>query len=164
MIRVLSVRRGKLSLSGEWLTPGNHHYIARNFSTSSLTLLPPLTLGIRRETKNRWERRVPLSPGAVQRLIQETSTKVLVQPSTKRIFVDDTYRQVKSGESLSYEPPSNLFFDLHPQLSFPFLPAIFPWHSSIYPFFWLIPFILSISLDCFIASFWFHSGWRLCSR
>lgn len=49
------------------------------------------SLGIRRETKNLWERRVPLTPSAVRELIKETGANVYVQPSSKRIFKDEEY-------------------------------------------------------------------------
>jgi alpha-aminoadipic semialdehyde synthase len=52
------------------------------------------TIGIRREDKSRWERRAPLTPEGVKKLIQETQTKVYVQPSTKRIFTNESYEKV----------------------------------------------------------------------
>lgn len=63
------------------------------------------TVGIRREDKSRWERRAALTPNAVKRLIQETGTQVYIQPSTKRIFTNESYEKVKAvvhtqGESL----------------------------------------------------------------
>ncbi|KAF7721008.1 hypothetical protein EC973_005558 [Apophysomyces ossiformis] len=51
------------------------------------------TIGLRREDKSRWERRVALTPDAVERLIQQTGTRVYVQPSTKRIFSDESYKK-----------------------------------------------------------------------
>ncbi|CAO3635887.1 unnamed protein product [Cunninghamella echinulata] len=57
------------------------------------------TIGLRREDKSRWERRVALTPQAIEKIIQETGTKVYVQPSTKRIFPDHDY--VKAGAILS---------------------------------------------------------------
>ncbi|KAI8872471.1 hypothetical protein GQ42DRAFT_174340 [Ramicandelaber brevisporus] len=48
-------------------------------------------IGIRREDKNRWERRVALTPELVKELIAETGTSVIVQPSSNRIFNDDAY-------------------------------------------------------------------------
>lgn len=48
--------------------------------------------GIRREDKNRWERRAPLTPGHVAELTGELGLKVAVQPSMNRIFPDDEYR------------------------------------------------------------------------
>ncbi|KAF9933130.1 hypothetical protein FBU30_006454 [Linnemannia zychae] len=56
------------------------------------SLNPYKSVAIRREGKNRWERRAALTPEAVEKLIKETGIKVYVQPSTKRIFSDDKYR------------------------------------------------------------------------
>lgn len=52
-----------------------------------------LVLGIRKELKNKWERRVPLVPAAVKKLTQEGTT-VLVQPSRNRIFPNEAFQQV----------------------------------------------------------------------
>jgi saccharopine dehydrogenase (NAD+, L-lysine forming) len=49
------------------------------------------TVGIRREDKNDWERRVPLTPAAVRRLV-DAGIRVVVQPSHIRVFADDEYR------------------------------------------------------------------------
>src|SRR5215475_11493860 len=51
-----------------------------------------MNVGLRREDKNEWERRVPLTPDHVQSLVQQ-GVKVYVQPSTIRVFKDDDYRQ-----------------------------------------------------------------------
>lgn len=59
---------------------------------TSTSLNPYKSIAIRREGKNRWERRAALTPEAVEKLIKETGIKVYVQPSTKRIFTDDKYR------------------------------------------------------------------------
>ncbi|KAG0000524.1 hypothetical protein BGZ79_005829, partial [Entomortierella chlamydospora] len=59
---------------------------------TSASLNPYKSIAIRREGKNRWERRAALTPEAVEKLIKETGIKVYVQPSTKRIFSDDKYR------------------------------------------------------------------------
>jgi hypothetical protein len=53
-----------------------------------------LSLGIRREDKNRWERRVPLIPEHVERLVKEMGVRVLVQPSLKRVIPDEKYAEV----------------------------------------------------------------------
>ncbi|KAJ3270540.1 hypothetical protein HDV01_007743 [Terramyces sp. JEL0728] len=50
-----------------------------------------LTIGIRKEGKNRWERRVPLVPDQVERLVNELGSKVIIQPSTKRVIPDAKY-------------------------------------------------------------------------
>ncbi|KAJ2609943.1 hypothetical protein H4S08_003829, partial [Coemansia sp. RSA 1365] len=54
----------------------------------------PLVIGIRREDKNRWERRVALTPAHVRRLIKETGARVLVQPSNTRIFNNASFERV----------------------------------------------------------------------
>lgn len=56
-------------------------------------------LGIRREEKNRWERRAPLTPLHVEELVRDQGWSVLVQPSPLRIFPDADYRQ--AGAELS---------------------------------------------------------------
>jgi saccharopine dehydrogenase (NAD+, L-lysine-forming) len=48
-------------------------------------------IGIRREDKNKWERRAPLVPADVEELIQNHSIDVCVQPSSIRFFADDKY-------------------------------------------------------------------------
>ncbi|OMJ09981.1 Alpha-aminoadipic semialdehyde synthase, mitochondrial [Smittium culicis] len=53
-----------------------------------------LSIGIRREDKNIWERRSPLTPDDVKRLINETGTKVFIQPSTNRVYNDLAYEKV----------------------------------------------------------------------
>lgn len=60
-------------------------------------------LGIRRETKNRWERRAPLTPLHVEELVREQGRTVLVQPSDLRVFTDAEYRQAGAeiGDDLS---------------------------------------------------------------
>jgi alpha-aminoadipic semialdehyde synthase len=51
-------------------------------------------IGIRREDKNKWERRVPLIPEHVRELIRDHSIEVWLQPSPIRIFSDEEYSQV----------------------------------------------------------------------
>jgi alpha-aminoadipic semialdehyde synthase len=55
-------------------------------------------IGIRREDKNRFERRVPLSPAQVRRLVDQ-GIRVLVQPSNIRCWTDDEY--VEAGASIA---------------------------------------------------------------
>jgi alpha-aminoadipic semialdehyde synthase len=52
-----------------------------------------ITIGIRREAKNRWERRVPLLPDKVESLIH-LGHQILLQPSTKRVIPDEKYLQI----------------------------------------------------------------------
>jgi len=49
-------------------------------------------IGIRREDKNDWERRVPLTPADAAALQAERSHRIVVQPSPIRVFTDDDYR------------------------------------------------------------------------
>jgi saccharopine dehydrogenase (NAD+, L-lysine-forming) len=51
-------------------------------------------LGIRREDKNEWERRSPLTPEQVSHLIEEQGIRVAVQPSSLRAFPDQDYAEV----------------------------------------------------------------------
>ncbi|MBI4722893.1 MAG: hypothetical protein HY769_07880 [Candidatus Stahlbacteria bacterium] len=53
-------------------------------------------IGIRREDKNQWERRVPLVPEDTHRLKQEYAMEVRIQPSTIRIFTDKQYIEAGS--------------------------------------------------------------------
>ena len=59
------------------------------FSTKKL-------IGILRETKNRWECRVPLTPENIKNLKSKWKDQLefYVQPSKKRVFPDDQYVQV----------------------------------------------------------------------
>lgn len=50
-----------------------------------------MKIGIRREDKNKWERRVPLVPEDIKKLIEEHKIDVMVQPSDIRIFNDKEY-------------------------------------------------------------------------
>lgn len=52
-----------------------------------------ISIGIRREDKSVWERRVPLVPAHVRELVAQGLT-VVVQPSERRVFTDDEYRAV----------------------------------------------------------------------
>ena len=49
-------------------------------------------LGIRREDKNKWERRVPLVPTDAFNLQTKLGTRFLVQHSSLRVYTDDEYR------------------------------------------------------------------------
>jgi alpha-aminoadipic semialdehyde synthase len=51
-----------------------------------------MKVGLRREDKNEWERRVPLTPSHVKSLMQQ-GLQVCVQPSSIRIFKNDEYLQ-----------------------------------------------------------------------
>ena len=49
-------------------------------------------IGIRREDKNEWEKRVPLVPDDIRQLIEEKQLDFIVQPSPIRIYEDDTFK------------------------------------------------------------------------
>lgn len=50
------------------------------------------TLGIRREDKNEWERRVPLTPEHVRMLKEKHGITTIIQPSPIRTFPDEEYQ------------------------------------------------------------------------
>jgi hypothetical protein len=52
------------------------------------------SIGIRRESKNRWERRCALAPAHVQQLVKN-GIRVVVQPSTLRTYPDRKYLDVR---------------------------------------------------------------------
>jgi len=54
---------------------------------------PRFDLALRREDKNRWERRAPITPLHVRELVRDLGRSVVVQPSTSRIFPDEAYRE-----------------------------------------------------------------------
>ncbi len=49
-------------------------------------------IGIRREDKNKWERRAPLTPEHVRWLKETHGVHTIVQPSPIRVFTDEEYR------------------------------------------------------------------------
>jgi len=63
-------------------------------------------IGIRREDKNKWERRVPLTPEDVKELREVQGIDVTLQPSPIRVFPDDEYLHVGANiqEDLSACP------------------------------------------------------------
>lgn len=73
--------------------------------------LPPGSLkgngviGMRRETKNRWERRAPLAPPHVRTLTRKGLT-VLVQPSKMRVFTDVEYERAGAVITEDLSPAS----------------------------------------------------------
>jgi alanine dehydrogenase len=53
-----------------------------------------IRIGIRREDKNPWEKRVPLIPAHVKEIIRKFPLDVWLQPSEIRVFSDRDYRDV----------------------------------------------------------------------
>ncbi|MBN1314747.1 MAG: hypothetical protein JXA42_04745 [Anaerolineales bacterium] len=64
-------------------------------------------VGIRREDKNEWERRVPVIPDHVANMIQNKGLTFCIQPSDIRAFSDEDYRIAGASvvENLSEECP-----------------------------------------------------------
>jgi len=64
------------------------------------------TLGIRREDKNKWERRVPVTPEHVKELKEKYDVETIIQPSQIRVFTDEEYefRGANVNEDLSSSP------------------------------------------------------------
>ncbi|MEE8417955.1 MAG: hypothetical protein V3S06_04755, partial [candidate division Zixibacteria bacterium] len=64
-----------------------------------------MRIGIRREDKNEWERRTPLTPEGVGKLVKD-GIETWLQPSSIRIFPDQAYRDVGAviSEDLSSCP------------------------------------------------------------
>ncbi len=56
-------------------------------------------VGIRREDKNQWERRVPLTPGEVEALIKEEGLEFAIQPSANRVYREEEY--IRAGAKIS---------------------------------------------------------------
>jgi alpha-aminoadipic semialdehyde synthase len=56
----------------------------------------PLLLGIRREDKSRWERRVPITPSDAAKLAQQHGIHLYVQPSAIRVFSEEEYRSAEA--------------------------------------------------------------------
>ena len=65
-------------------------------------------LGIRREDKNKWEKRVPIIPEHIKKLKDEHGIETIIQPSSIRTFSDDKYDQV--GAKIDEKLSSNVIF------------------------------------------------------
>ncbi len=52
-----------------------------------------MLIGIRKEDKNRWERRVPIIPEHIEKLKRDYKIETIVQPSSIRVFSDMEYRK-----------------------------------------------------------------------
>lgn len=61
-----------------------------------------ITIGIRKEDKSVWEARAPLSPRHIKSLLQKHPTiKIVIQPSTTRVFTDQEYLEVSKQDRIS---------------------------------------------------------------
>src|SRR5579884_463700 len=86
-----------------------------------------MQVGLRREDKNEWERRVPLTPGHVRKLTEQ-GIAVYVQPSTIRIFKDEEYRQAGATIQEDLSPCTAVFAVKE-------IPADFFRRAGVYMFF-----------------------------
>ncbi len=66
-------------------------------------------IGIRREDKNKWERRVPLIPADIRDLQERLGLRFLVQPSGIRTYTDGEYRDAGATVSEDLGPASIVF-------------------------------------------------------
>ena len=67
------------------------------------------TIGIRREDKNEWEKRAPLTPRHVAELREKFGIRTIVQPSTIRVYTDEAYRKAGAEISEDLEPAGVIF-------------------------------------------------------
>ena len=51
-----------------------------------------LRVGIRREDKNKWEARVPLTPMQIQEISKKFNVEIYIQPSQIRSFSNEDYK------------------------------------------------------------------------
>lgn len=65
-------------------------------------------IGIRREDKSRWERRVPLTPPVVAELVRQ-GVGVIVQPSEIRVYPDREFAAVGAKVSEDLSPCGAVF-------------------------------------------------------
>jgi len=78
-----------------------------NLSPEAPSFPTPLFAGIRREDKNKWERRVPLSPDHVKQLVAQ-GVRVLIQPSNIRIFPNEAYAEAGADVVEDLSPASTI--------------------------------------------------------
>ena len=67
------------------------------------------TIGIRREDKNEWERRVPLVPDDVAEIDKKYGIKTIIQPSDIRVFTDQEYRNAGAEISEDLQKADTIF-------------------------------------------------------
>jgi len=73
----------------------------REFQTSRIQndSLKKKVIAIRREDQSLWERRAPLSPNHVRKLVNKNGFRVLIQPSNRRAFQIQEY--IRAGAEVS---------------------------------------------------------------
>ncbi|KIJ67291.1 hypothetical protein HYDPIDRAFT_127170 [Hydnomerulius pinastri MD-312] len=78
-----------------------HSQATRRALATIVSSSSKLTIGIRREDPSRiWERRCPLTPDAVESLVNKDSVDVLIQDCDRRVFPVDQY--IKAGARLHH--------------------------------------------------------------
>ncbi len=77
--------------------------LCHNLGSFLKEYLMKVRIGIRREDKNQWERRVPLIPSHVREIMQNHPVEMWMQPSAIRVFADQEYAQegVNIAEDIS---------------------------------------------------------------
>ncbi|MDH7517723.1 MAG: bifunctional lysine ketoglutarate reductase /saccharopine dehydrogenase family protein [Candidatus Thermoplasmatota archaeon] len=68
-----------------------------------------LTMGLRREDKNRWERRTPLIPKHIKELKEKHGIQTFIQPSKIRVFSEKEYLDAGAQTSDDLSPCSVVF-------------------------------------------------------
>mgnify|MGYP000986554059 FL=1 len=72
--------------------------------------MKPGQIGVRREDKNKWEKRVPIVPDDVRTLVRDHHLDVVIQPALDhRIFPDDAYRSAGARISESLDGCNAVF-------------------------------------------------------
>jgi saccharopine dehydrogenase (NAD+, L-lysine-forming) len=66
-------------------------------------------LGIRREDKNKWERRVPLIPEDLKALKEKYNIGAVVQPSSLRVYTDEAYAEIGACISEDLDQVDTIF-------------------------------------------------------
>jgi alpha-aminoadipic semialdehyde synthase len=66
-------------------------------------------VGIVREVFSTWERRAPFTPTHVRSLVAEQGTRVLIQPSSKRVFSDAEFERAGAEISEDLSEASVIF-------------------------------------------------------
>ena len=87
-------------------------------------------IGIRREDKNEWERRVPIIPAHAKELKDEHGIHTLIQPSKIRIFADELYANPKLKYPIPAKKSKIISFSLTNSMSL-FLSVKFPFENMI---------------------------------
>jgi alpha-aminoadipic semialdehyde synthase len=74
-----------------------------------IELIMVLTMGLRREDKNRWERRTPLIPKHIKELKEKHGIQTFIQPSKIRVFSEKEYLDAGAQTSDDLSPCSVVF-------------------------------------------------------